>query len=174
VFLLCCRCAVQVYRGTWKHTDIAAKEYLPIEPAQEAQSSRQDSPSDAAMAHARAALAKEVHWLTSLNHPNLVRFCAVCLERPLVVMEFYKHGSVFAMLQKAARELARSQQARLKGVSNYPCPRLCSRWFGNSCSSIAQHSTSSWTAAVPSSRNVWHSCLSWAGCRTIALQPARS
>jgi hypothetical protein len=38
----------------------------------------------------QAALAKEVHWLTSLNHPNLVRFCAVCLERPLVVMEFYK------------------------------------------------------------------------------------
>lgn len=31
-----------------------------------------------------------MHWLTSLNHPNLVRFCAVCLERPLVVMEFYK------------------------------------------------------------------------------------
>lgn len=84
-------CAVQVYRGTWKHTDIAAKEYLPIEPAQEApSSSSKDSPSDAAMAHARAALAKEVHWLTSLNHPNLVRFCAVCLERPLVVMEFYK------------------------------------------------------------------------------------
>lgn len=40
----------------------------------------------------QAALAKEVHWLTSLNHPNLVRFCAVCLERPLVVMEFYKVG----------------------------------------------------------------------------------
>jgi hypothetical protein len=54
----------------------------------------------------QAALAKEVHWLTSLNHPNLVRFCAVCLERPLVVMEFYKHGSVFAMLQKASRQLA--------------------------------------------------------------------
>lgn len=83
-------CGVQVYRGTWKHTDIAAKEYLPIEPAQEAPSSSKDLPSDAAMAHARAALAKEVHWLTSLNHPNLVRFCAVCLERPLVVMEFYK------------------------------------------------------------------------------------
>lgn len=80
-----------MYRGTWKHTDIAAKEYLPIEPAQEApSSSSKDSPSNAAMAHARAALAKEVHWLTSLNHPNLVRFCAVCLERPLVVMEFYK------------------------------------------------------------------------------------
>lgn len=160
----------------------------------------------------QAALAKEVHWLTSLNHPNLVRFCAVCLERPLVVMEFYKvrsspliaittvvsqngswqaadsaacstrsldtcdpaadpaatacldccrrlaftlqgillpaatadygcacccyvvavllllqqHGSVFAMLQKAARELARSQQARRKGVSAGLCPATSS------------------------------------------------
>lgn len=34
----------------------------------------------------QAALAKEVYMLTRLNHPNLVRFCAVCLERPLVVM----------------------------------------------------------------------------------------
>ena len=59
----------------------------------------------------QAALAKEVHWLTSLNHPNLVRFCAVCLERPLVVMEFYKHGSVYAMMQKAMLELSQSAAA---------------------------------------------------------------
>ena len=42
-----------MYRGTWKHTDIAAKEYLPIEPAQEGAAQRGQSPSDAAMAHAR-------------------------------------------------------------------------------------------------------------------------
>lgn len=156
--LLCCCCCpagVQVYRGTWKHTDIAAKEYLPIEPAQEATSSRQDSPSDAAMAHARAALAKEVHWLTSLNHPNLVRFCAVCLERPLVVMEFYKHGSVFAMLQKAARELARSQQARRKGVSDTCTTTLAA--YGICCSSTSIH-----TAAALGRPDAWHSCqLRW-------------
>jgi hypothetical protein len=51
---------LQVYRGTWKHTDIAAKEYLPIEPAADVPTARADScsnkadsPSDAAMAHAR-------------------------------------------------------------------------------------------------------------------------
>lgn len=36
------------------------------------------------------ALHKEVVLLTSLNHPNLVRFCGVCLDPPLVVMEYYK------------------------------------------------------------------------------------
>lgn len=57
----CLSSSPQVYRGTWKHTDIAAKEYLPIEPAaQEVTAAngnnnghKADSPSDAAMAHAR-------------------------------------------------------------------------------------------------------------------------
>lgn len=33
---------------------------------------------------------KEVGLLISLNHPNLVRFCGVCLDPPLVVMEYYR------------------------------------------------------------------------------------
>jgi hypothetical protein len=118
-----------VYRGTWKHTDIAAKEYLPIEPhsASAAAKSADEAPSEAAMASARAALAKEVHWLTSLNHPNLVRFCAVCLERPLVVMEFYKHGSVFALLQKASRQLAALEMAAAQREPGAPLPDLSPR-----------------------------------------------
>lgn len=32
------------------------------------------------------ALAKEVHFLQKLKHPNLVTFYGVCLERPMVVM----------------------------------------------------------------------------------------
>jgi serine/threonine protein kinase len=36
------------------------------------------------------ALQKEVGMLTSLNHPNLVRFCGVCLDPPLLVMEYYR------------------------------------------------------------------------------------
>jgi hypothetical protein len=53
--LLAAGVVLQVYRGTWKHTDIAAKEYLPIEPAADVPtgSNKADSPSDAAMAHAR-------------------------------------------------------------------------------------------------------------------------
>jgi serine/threonine protein kinase len=47
--------------------------------------------------------------LTSLNHPNLVRFCGVCLDPPLLVMEYYRHGSVFGMLDRARRQLAKSR-----------------------------------------------------------------
>jgi serine/threonine protein kinase len=50
------------------------------------------------------ALRKEVALLTSLNHPNLVRFCGVCLDPPLVVMEYYRHGNVYSMLEKARRQ----------------------------------------------------------------------
>jgi hypothetical protein len=35
------------------------------------------------------ALQKEVGMLTSLNHPNLVRFCGVCLDPPLLAIEHY-------------------------------------------------------------------------------------
>jgi hypothetical protein len=45
--------------------------------------------------------------LTSLNHPNLVRFCGVCLDPPLLVMEYYRHGSVYSMLERARRQLVK-------------------------------------------------------------------
>jgi serine/threonine protein kinase len=40
------------------------------------------------------ALQKEVGMLTSLNHPNLVRFCGVCLDPPLLVMEYYRQNVI--------------------------------------------------------------------------------
>jgi hypothetical protein len=69
-------------------------------------------------------------------------------------MEFYKHGSVFAMLQKAARELARSQQARRKGVSLDPLhmTHVCAALATVAAvqyTVLMQHSVSSWAAAVP-------------------------
>lgn len=42
--------------------------------------------------------------MTNLNHPNLVRFCGVCLDPPLLVMEYYHHGSVYNLLEKAKRQ----------------------------------------------------------------------
>jgi hypothetical protein len=44
------------------------------------------------------ALAKEVHFLQKLKHPNLVTFYGVCLERPMVVMvgEHQVLGTVYA------------------------------------------------------------------------------
>jgi serine/threonine protein kinase len=57
------------------------------------------------------ALQKEVGMLTSLSHPNLVRFCGVCLDPPLLVMEYYRHGSVFGMLDRARRQLVKCRAA---------------------------------------------------------------
>lgn len=59
------------------------------------------------------ALLKEVGLLAKLTHPNLVRFFGVCLDPPLVVMEYYRNGSVFKMLQEAQ---AAVQQGRANKV----------------------------------------------------------
>eukprot|EP00882_Tetradesmus_deserticola_P033722 GHRQ01038546.1.p1 GENE.GHRQ01038546.1~~GHRQ01038546.1.p1 ORF type:complete len:228 (+),score=79.53 GHRQ01038546.1:820-1503(+) len=91
----------RVFRGTWTNIDIAAKEYLDVDEREAAAGKR---PSEQAMQSARNALCKEVGLLTSFNHPNLVRFCGVCLDPPLVVMEYYRHGNVYSMLEKARRQ----------------------------------------------------------------------
>ncbi|KAF6265332.1 hypothetical protein COO60DRAFT_1623953 [Scenedesmus sp. NREL 46B-D3] len=91
----------KVYRGTWTNIDIAAKEYLAVDDCEAAAGK---IPSELAMQRARDALRREVALLTSLNHPNLVRFCGVCLDPPLVVMEYYRHGNVYSMLEKARRQ----------------------------------------------------------------------
>lgn len=64
------------------------------------------------------ALQKEVGMLTSLNHPNLVRFCGVCLDPPLLVMEYYRHGSVFGLLDRARRQLAKCRAAAQQAGAN--------------------------------------------------------
>ncbi|WIA08465.1 hypothetical protein OEZ85_007902 [Tetradesmus obliquus] len=91
----------KVYRGTWTNIDIAAKEYLAVE---DCEVPAGQNPSKLAMQSALNALRKEVALLTSLKHPNLVRFCGVCLDPPLVVMEYYRHGSLFSMLDQARRQ----------------------------------------------------------------------
>lgn len=65
------------------------------------------------------ALLKEVGILAKLTHPNLVRFCGVCLDPPLVVMEFYRNGSMFKMLECAR---AAVQQGRSNKVGFGPLP----------------------------------------------------
>ncbi len=51
------------------------------------------------------ALENEVHFLQRLKHPNLVTFYGVCLEPPMVVMEYYKRGSVYDILRRAEVEV---------------------------------------------------------------------
>ncbi|GLC35543.1 hypothetical protein PLESTB_000196300 [Pleodorina starrii] len=50
-----------------------------------------------------AALMNEVTLLGSLSHPNIVRFLAMCVEPPCIVMQYYSHGSLFNMLRNAAK-----------------------------------------------------------------------
>lgn len=40
------------------------------------------------------------------NHPNIVRFCGVVVDRspPLVVTEYYPYGSLYSLLQKARKQ----------------------------------------------------------------------
>jgi hypothetical protein len=63
------------------------------------------------------ALLKEVGILAKLTHPNLVRFCGVCLDPPLVVMEYYRNGSMFKMLEcaRAAVQQGRTNKVREAG-----------------------------------------------------------
>lgn len=70
--------------------------------------------------HTQNALLKEVGLLAKLTHPNLVRFCGVCLDPPLVVMEYYKNGSVYKMLECAR---AAVQQGRTNKVRT--CSKRC-------------------------------------------------
>lgn len=59
------------------------------------------------------ALLKEVGLLGKLMHPNLVRFCGVCLDPPLVVMEYYRFGSVYKMLESARAAVAQGRSNRV-------------------------------------------------------------
>lgn len=61
------------------------------------------------------ALAKEVHFLQKLKHPNLVTFYGVCLERPMVVM-VSQHQVLSTVYAKLCAEMRGKQWA---GASTY-------------------------------------------------------
>lgn len=73
----------------------------------------------------QAALLKEVKTLTTLTmHPNVVRFCGVCLRPPLVVTEYYNNGSLYQMLSRARKQYESdmsSQKVRCAGSSWIAC-----------------------------------------------------
>ena len=45
----------------------------------------------------------QVHLLGAFSHPNIMRFMAVCLDPPMIVMQYYPHGSLFDLLTVSAR-----------------------------------------------------------------------
>lgn len=64
------------------------------------------------------ALLTEVGILSKLTHPNLVRLCGVCLDPPLVLMEFYRNGSLFKMLQCARAAVQQGQTNKVARSHN--------------------------------------------------------
>jgi serine/threonine protein kinase len=61
------------------------------------------------------SLMKEVRMMTALNHPNIVRFCGVCLNPQFIVTEYYHRGSLFIILQKARKQLERGINDKVGG-----------------------------------------------------------
>lgn len=61
-------------------------------------------------------LMDEVYLLGSMSHPNIMRFCAVCLDPPMIVTQYYPHGSLFDLLKKGRRGEKRAVQvSRVQG-----------------------------------------------------------
>ncbi|KIY93075.1 hypothetical protein MNEG_14888 [Monoraphidium neglectum] len=88
----------RVILGRWNHIEVAAK----------------------ACSKDLESLLREVKTLTTLNmHPNMVRFCGVCLRPPLVVTEYLRNGSLCVLLQKARKQLEskKSSQRHVKWLS---------------------------------------------------------
>jgi hypothetical protein len=56
------------------------------------------------------ALMDEVFLLGSLTHPSISRFCALCLDPPLIVMQYYSHGSMYELLKRGRRGDKRALQ----------------------------------------------------------------
>ena len=65
---------------------------------------------------AQNALLKEVGLLAKLTHPNLVRFCGVCVDPPMVIMQ-YHNGSLYKMLDGVRAPV-------LEGTTNKVCCTL--------------------------------------------------
>jgi serine/threonine protein kinase len=65
------------------------------------------------------ALLKEVGILAKLTHPNLVRFCGVCLDPQLVVMDYCRNGSMFHMLEGARSAIMQGRPNKVRTAHSY-------------------------------------------------------
>ena len=55
-------------------------------------------------------LMDEVFLLGSLTHPCISRFCALCLDPPMIVMQYYPHGSLYELLKRGKKGDRRALQ----------------------------------------------------------------
>ncbi|DBA75450.1 TPA: hypothetical protein ACH3X1_010707 [Trebouxia sp. C0004] len=92
----------EVYRGTWRHTDVAVKKFL-----------EQDL-SPQLMQEFKA----EVSIMKRLKHPNVVLFMGACTQPPnlSIVTQFVPRGSLFRLLHRAGQHgaLQLNDQRRIR------------------------------------------------------------
>ncbi|MEW5304554.1 MAG: hypothetical protein WDW36_007157 [Sanguina aurantia] len=81
----------KVWLAEWTNCAVAVKELL----AFSGMASGEYDPRE------YAALFNEVQLLGSLSHPSVMRFLAVCVEPPMIVMQYYPHGSLYDLLKRA-------------------------------------------------------------------------
>ena len=79
----------KVWLAEWTGCEVAVKELIGFG-NDESESHR-----------AWVEMQNEVHLLGSLSHPNVMRFMAISINPPMIVMQYYSHGTLFALLQKA-------------------------------------------------------------------------
>ncbi|KAG1670164.1 hypothetical protein FOA52_000876 [Chlamydomonas sp. UWO 241] len=82
----------KVYLAEWCGCQVAAKELLGFIDGKEDQ-----------LAEVWADMQNEVNMLGSFSHPNIMRFIAIAINPPMIVMQYYAHGSLFDLLKKARK-----------------------------------------------------------------------
>lgn len=111
-----------MYLATWRATPVAAKVLL-HEAALTSSSAEL-----AQLAQTRELLA-EAQVMSAMRHPNLVNFMGVCLLPPCILTEHCSRGSLYGVLNQAARDPALAAQLtwrrRLAIVSGAAPYHLC-------------------------------------------------
>ncbi|MEW5311348.1 MAG: hypothetical protein WDW38_003069 [Sanguina aurantia] len=96
--LVGCGSEGSVWRGKWRHIDVAIKEMHHMATS----FARLKTYTEHNTCKQLAGMMNEVKALLDLSqHPNIVHFIGVGLEPPRIVTEFYHHGSIFDILHKA-------------------------------------------------------------------------
>lgn len=101
--------ATQVHSGSRRSLQQHTDNSTPWPQRTPCPAPRSDDSVDAEVAAELKSLMDEVYLLGSLSHPNIMRFCAVCLDPPMIVTQYYQHGSLFDLLKRARRGDKRAQ-----------------------------------------------------------------
>lgn len=86
--------------------------------------------------------------LCRLQHPNIVPFLGACDDPPTLLLEFYQHGSISWVVQKAARQLQLQRQGHLQ-PDKAEVRLLCCAVDALGDTSIARRPCHCWVCALP-------------------------